>query len=86
LEDGKGKFQGASGCNAMLGQYESDEYNLTIDTKHIAMTLMACPEIKIETQFINVLGLVKHWKIINNNLALLDSNGTVLTRFEAVKK
>jgi len=86
LEDGQGKFQGASGCNAMLGKYKSSEHNLTIDNKHIAMTLMACPEIKIETQFIHVLGLVRHWKITNNNLLFLDSNSTTLTRFEAVKK
>ena len=86
LNKGKGKFQGASGCNAMLGQYEGNEHNLTIDKQHIAMTMMACPHMKIETKFLNALGSVHAWKIESNNLELLDNNRSMIIRFEAISK
>jgi len=86
LLERKGKFKGASGCNAMLGTYEGSDNNLSIDQKHIAMTRMACPDIKIEAQFIQVLGLTTNWNIVENHLELMDNNQTVLMRFKAVKK
>jgi heat shock protein HslJ len=82
LDNGKASFHGASGCNEMLGKYESSEYNITID-KHIAMTRMACPDMEIEMQFLEVLGKTIVWKIVDNHLELLDSNNSVLARFEA---
>jgi len=81
--EGKGKFKGASGCNDMLGKYLANDNNLTIDTKHIAMTRMACPQIEIETQFIQTLGSVLSWKISAEYLELMDLNGSSIARFEA---
>lgn len=86
LENGKASFHGASGCNEMLGKYESIEHNLTIDNKHIAMTRMACPDMEIEIQFLEVLGKIIVWEIVDNHLELLDSNNSVLARFKASNK
>jgi len=83
--EGKGTFKGASGCNDMLGKYEGNENNVSIDAKHIAMTRMACPYMEIETQFITVLGKVNAWKINADYLSLLDDKGLPIALFKAVK-
>jgi heat shock protein HslJ len=85
LVEGNANFHGASGCNEMLGKYEGYEQNLTIDNKHIAMTRMACPDMKIETQFLQVLGHAIRWEMTNEKLELFDSNQTIIARFKAVK-
>jgi heat shock protein HslJ len=78
-----GNFHGATGCNEMLGKYESTEENLSIDTKHIAMTRMACPDMQLEQTFLKTLGSVKQWKIENHTLFLRDANQSVIATFEA---
>lgn len=82
-KEGKGKFKGASGCNDMLGKYMGNEHNISIDTKHIAMTRMACPYMEIETQLIDILGEVFSWRINAGYLSLKDSNGSSIALFIA---
>jgi len=83
--EGKGTFKGASGCNDMLGKYESNDNIISIDAKHIAMTKMACPYMEIETQFIRVLGKANRWKINVEYLSLLDDKGLPIALFKAIK-
>jgi len=85
IVEGKGTFKGASGCNDMLGKYVGNENNISIDTKHIAMTRMACPYMEIETQFITVLGQVASWKINAEYLSLIDKEGLPIALFKALK-
>lgn len=85
IKEGKGTFKGASGCNDMLGKYEGNDNNITIDTKHIAMTRMACPDMEIETQFIAVLGKASAWKMNANYLSLLDDKGMPIALFKALE-
>jgi len=85
MVDGKGKFNGASGCNDMLGKYLGNDNNISIDTKHIAMTRMACPYMEIETQFINILGRASSWTINAGHLSLKDTNGLPIALFKAVE-
>ena len=84
LNNGKGKFKGAAGCNAMLGTYQSMDNNLTIDSKHIAMTRMACPEDHVETNFLKAMHATVQWQIKDNYLVFLDSNSSLLAGFKAV--
>jgi len=79
---GEGTFKGASGCNEMLGTYKAVDRNLSIDTKHIAMTRMACPSMDIETKFLDALSHVKRWSIEENYLELSDINDTGWLKFE----
>ena len=83
LDKGKGKFKGASGCNAMLGIYQSSEQNLTIDYKHIAMSRMACPKGDVEMDFLKAIQGTVKWQIKGNHLAFIDSNSSVLAEFIA---
>ena len=85
IKEGKGTFKGASGCNDMLGKYEGNENNISIDTKHIAMTRMACPYMEIETQFVVVLGKVSAWEINADYLSLLDDKGVPIALFKALE-
>ncbi len=85
IKEGKGTFKGASGCNDMLGKYKGNDNNISIDTKHIAMTRMACPYMEIETQFIAALGKVTTWKMNVDYLSLLDDKGMPIALFRAVK-
>ena len=85
LDNGKGKFKGAAGCNAMLGTYQSMDNNLTIDSKHIAMTRMACPEDHVETNFLKAMHGTVQWQIKGNYLVFLDSNSSLLAGFKAVE-
>lgn len=78
-----GNFHGATGCNEMLGKYESPEQNLSIDTKHIAMTRMACPDMGLEMTFLKTLANVMQWEIENHTLFLRDANQSVIATFEA---
>lgn len=86
LTEGKGKFKGATGCNEMLGKYMGDKHTLTIDTKHIAMTRMACPHTKLETDFLTLLGKTASWKINAGHLSFKDTNGSTIMLFKAIEK
>lgn len=86
LDEGKGKFKGATGCNEMLGKYIGKENTLHIDTKHIAMTRMACRDMALETDFIRLLGKTASWKINAGHLSFKDSNGSVIMLLKAIEK
>ena len=84
LDNGKGRFKGAAGCNAMLGTYQSADHNLTIDDEHIAMTRMACPEGDVETNFLRAMHATVQWQIKDNYMVFLDINSSFLAGFKAV--
>lgn len=84
--EGKGRFKGALGCNDMLGKYIKIEDTITIDTKHMAMTRLACPDMETEIQFIDRLSKARSWKIKEQHLEFMDNNGSSIAMFEAVKK
>jgi len=85
IHEGTGKFNGASGCNDMIGKYVGNDHNISIDTKHIAMTRMACPYMEIETHFITILGKAVSWSINAEHLTLKDINGSSIALFKADK-
>ena len=85
IVDGKGRLKGASGCNDMLGKYVRDEQNISIDTKHIAMTRMACPENNVEIAFLKAMEGTVKWQITNHHLEFMDINSSVLAEFTAKK-
>jgi len=83
LDNGKGKFKGAAGCNAMLGTYQSTEQNLTIDSKHIAMTRMACPDDDVEKEFLQAMQGTVKWEIKGHYLVFKDINTSAIAEFKA---
>ena len=78
------QVSGSGGCNRMFGVYELTGDNLRFSG--IGSTKMACKgSMETETQFLGSLLKVKTWKAAGQQLALSDSTGAVLARFEAAK-
>jgi heat shock protein HslJ len=77
-----GRAGGSGGCNRMTGGYELNGERLRLGP--MTMTLMACPEgMETERAFLETIGRVNGWRIIGQQLELLDAAGNVVARFEA---
>jgi copper homeostasis protein (lipoprotein) len=72
---------GHAGCNRLSGGYTIAGDALRLD--EIATTRMACPEIETENAFLNALETVARWKLMDNQLALLDKSGAQVLQFES---
>lgn len=78
------KIYGKGTCNTFFGDIENvSETQLEISDK-LGSTLMACPEMEIETDFFNTLPKVKTYKFVDNNLLLLDTENSEILRFKRV--
>lgn len=77
------KVQGFSGCNTIMGKYELKEGN-HIAFSAMASTMMACPDMNMETEFNKMLETVDNYSINGNVLSLSKAKMAPLARFEAV--
>jgi copper homeostasis protein (lipoprotein) len=76
------RITGFGGCNRFTGSYQRSGDRLTFGK--MATTFMACPEgMEIERDFVATLEQVRSWKILGEQLELLDDNRGFLARFEA---
>jgi len=76
----EGRVSGFAGCNTINGSYETDAGNLNFGL--LATTMMACPQLDQETEFLKALEGIKHFSILGESLALSD-DGSVVARFKA---
>ena len=83
LKKQDGRFQGFAGCNNIMGSYELKDENF-IGFKGIASTKMACPDMTIENQLMEVLGRVDNYSILGDKLSLNKARMAPLARFKAV--
>lgn len=81
LEAGEQRVSGTGGCNRLIGGYELDGNQLSF--KQLALTRMACPDMKYESAFAKALETTATWKISGAHLELSDAAGTMLARFES---
>lgn len=86
LIDKQGEFKGGTGCNDLLGKYNADDANLSFNVKRIAMTRLACPESTIEMDFLKALEETKLWRIEEDTLLFMDTNGSKVASFKAHSK
>jgi len=77
------RVQGFAGCNNIMGSYELKDGNF-ISFKDIASTKMACPDISMENQLMDVLGRADNYSILGDKLSLNKARMAPLARFEAV--
>lgn len=82
LNEKESRASGFSGCNRFNGTYTSDAKTLSFSSA-MAMTRMACPEMGIETAFMDVLTQTKTWKIEGTTLHLQTADGKPLATFTA---
>lgn len=77
------RLQGFGGCNTLMGKYELKEGN-RIAFSGVASTMMACPDLAIETEFNKMLGAVDNYSINGNTMSLNKARMAPMARFEAV--
>jgi len=83
IEDG-GTLAGSDGCNHLSGSYTIDGDKFSIGEDLIG-TLMACEESIMEraSEYTQALQKAETYKLVDNQLHLLDADGTVIAIFEA---
>ena len=78
------RVSGSTGCNRFVGSYESGRSRLAFGA--IASTRMACPDAMAqERAFEQALQDVRRWRAEDGELELLDEQGAVRLRFEAMQ-
>lgn len=75
---------GFSGCNTFRGSYELKEGNRITFSK-MATTLMACPDMELEREFMTVIETVDNYNYDGINFVLNRARIAPLARFEAMK-
>lgn len=77
------RISGSGGCNRIMGSFELDDDKLRLGQR--AGTMMACLEgMELEQQFLNALTKVERYRIHGSHLEMLDAEGTLIAKFEAV--
>jgi heat shock protein HslJ len=83
LKKDENSVLGFSGCNTIMGKYELMEGN-RITFSAMASTMMACPDLAIETEFNKMLSTVDNYSINGTVMMLNKARMAPLAKFEAV--
>ncbi len=81
LQAGTNEVAGHGGCNRLSGGYEIN--GDTLDLKELTTTRMACPESETEAAFLNALESIVRWRLMDNQLVLLDKNDVPMLQLES---
>ena len=84
LNSKDGRFHGYAGCNNFNGNYAMPK-SFEIAFSNIASTMMACPNMDLESQLMKTLEQVDSYNIKGNILQLNKGKLEHLAKFEAVK-
>ncbi len=63
----EGKISGFSGCNRMMGTFETGTPDGVINISSIATTRMSCPDMSMEQNIVSTLSMVKGYKAKSND-------------------
>lgn len=70
-----GRVYGESGCNRMMGSFDTQAKAGVMDLSNIAGSRMMCPDMTLEQNVLNALKLVKGYKVVNgHDIALTNAN------------
>lgn len=83
LSSKNARFTGFGGCNAASGAFELKIGN-RIRFTDMASTLMACPDMDVEQEFFQVLGMADNFACDGQTLFLHKARMAPLAKFEAV--
>lgn len=70
---------GSAGCNRFFGKYTADNNKMTVEPG--GMTMMMCPDMEFEDQFIKSLKEVAAYNLTSTELKLTDANGKIVMVF-----
>lgn len=74
---------GSGGCNVLNGTYKLGE-NSSISFSKMATTMMSCPDMKTEEQFLKVFEKIEFYRLKDDTLLLNGSNENTLAKFVSV--
>lgn len=75
FESASGKVYGNSGCNRIMGSFDTNAKAGEIDLGTLAGTRMMCPDMTLEQNVLNALKIVKGYKKVNGQkIALTNAN------------
>lgn len=80
LDSHQKRLTGSGGCNRISGGYEIGA--ATLRFTRVASTMMACPSLDLETQFLRALDATRTYRVSGRALELRDKTGTVIARLE----
>ena len=83
LKNQENRVQGNGGCNSFFGTYKLEAGN-HISISGIGNTLMACPEMETEAQFLKAIQAANSYVLKGDTLTLNSASMAPLARFEAV--
>ncbi|ULQ50864.1 copper resistance protein NlpE N-terminal domain-containing protein [Flavihumibacter fluvii] len=83
LHTAENKVNVMGGCNNYMGAYDLKPNN-QIRFGKLAGTLMACPDMEVEAQFMKALSEADNYSLIDDKLTLNKARMAPLARFEAV--
>ena len=82
-----GRLGGNTGCNSAGANYSTEADRITIDA--LISTKRACVEEagnRLETAYVRAIDSTRRYRIVNDQLELLDDSGTVLARFRELRQ
>lgn len=80
-----GKITGFAGCNTFNGNYTLSGKNTITFNPNMAMTAMACPDVKLDEQaFVNIFKTANNYQVKDNTLILKDAANKVFAVFETL--
>lgn len=83
LHTAENRINGTGGCNNFMGTYELKGMD-RISFGKLAGTMMACPDMEVENNFMKALGEADSYTINGDKLVLNRARMAPLARFEAV--
>lgn len=83
FDAGESRFAGNAGCNQIMGQFKLDEDPYSIEFSQVGSTLMLCPDMELETEFIRMIETVDNYNLVGDTLVLNKAKMAPLARFVA---
>ena len=74
------RFSGSTGCNRLMGSYQTQEHNRII-LSSAATTMMICLDMETETKLLQVLEMADGYSVQNDTLLLYRARMAPLARF-----
>lgn len=81
----EGKVSGFAGCNRLFGGAEMGQ-GMQIRFSNLATTMMACPQLTLEGQFMQMLEKVDNYSLSGDSLSLNKARMAPLARFKRLKE
>lgn len=85
FSDTSNRVYGNSGCNRFFGTYTLDANKKRLTIGQVGSTMMACPNMNIEQEFLEVLKKADSYILQENSLILLKARMAPLAKFKVKK-